>query len=410
MKVAVIGSGILGMKMAMKLHELEAAVTLFSKSDELGGKLSRMALFNPDYLLSTGTVKTFQEEELIVLAEKLEKSIPVKRVEVLRVNKRFLSPDEKIEGRSRLADLFRVVYRVDPSKLVESQKEENPELYKNFDPEMMKSLGEQMEAFEDFDLVVDATGKMENSKRMGPGGTAALNEIGLSHNENLFYGWESAELFKELPKGHILIAGEDEASAIAVLRLKQWLKEAGNSLTLLCEKDHPFRNLSSGVKEELDHFMGEEESAFVKKMEEYREKVFAWRELEEYEKAKIPMPTEPKPPFDVQVNAYITSVDKLIDKDGWFLTVESPEFKGQESLRTVRADAILVLKGFKKKTALSEDLQTDYNFSKSNSTDLSGLHPEPGFYSLESDELTQGLNKVEPIIENMLSFFSRIED
>lgn len=410
MKIAVIGGGIMGMEMAMKLHELEASVTLFNKSEELGGKILSMSKLDSDFVLDSKKIEAFQNENLIPLIERVKGHIPIKNVEVLKVAKRFLAPDEKIEGRSRLADMFRVVYKVDPAKLVESQKEENPELYKNFDAEMMKSLGEQMESFEDFDLVVDATGPMSVVKKMGPGGTTALNELGLCKDGNVFYGWDCLNLLSDLPKGQIIIVGEGEASALFVLRLKEWIKEAGNSLSLICEKAHPFENLSADVKQRLDHFMGAEEALFVEKMEEHRKEVFAWRELEEYEKAKIPMPTEPAPPFDIQVNSYITAVDRLLDKEGWFLSVESPDFKGHESLKTLKADAILVLKGFNKDTTLSEHLQTDYNFSKTTSSRSDGIHPEPGFYSLESMNLENGRSKFQPIIDNMLSFFTRIED
>lgn len=390
---------------------MEAAVTLFSKSGKLGGKLARMAEHDPEYLLGSGTVSSYYSEKIAPLAESLKTSIPVKNVEVLRVNKRFLAPEEIIEGRSRLADLFRVVYRVDPTEMVKSQKEENPELYQNFDEAMMKSLGEEMEAFEDFDMVVDASGIMDNPLHLGPGGAPALNEKGLSSKGHVYYGWECTEFFKELPEtGHVVISGHDEPAALAVLELKDWLKESGHRLSLVCETAHPFKNLTEGTQKKIDLFMGAEEAAFIKKMEAYREKLFAWRELEDYIKAKTPQPAEPRPPFDVLVNSYVTSVDRLMDKEGWFLTVESPAFKGEESLKTLKADVVLGLKGFKKQTSLSEDLQTHYNFSKTNSAGPDGLHPEPGFYTLGGSDLESGLEQVGPIIDNMLSFFSKVEN
>lgn len=387
---------------------MEAAVTLFSKSGNLGGKVRRMGSFDPSYSLGSQTAKEFNETYLNELSEKLVGSIPIKEVEVLRVHKRFLHPEEKPQNTSRLIDLFRVVYKVDPSKLVEQQKGDNPEAFQNFDENMLKSLEGHMESFEDFDMVVDARGTGESPLKLGPGGSPALNENLLKEKGHIYYGWEAAEFLNGNPgNGHMVIGGEGEPAALAVLRLKDWIIESGNNLTLVCEKDHPFKNLSPDVQSKIDEFMGEQENIFMKKMEEYREKLFSWRELEDYIKAKTPMPAEPRPPFDVLIETYITSVDRLLDAEGWFLTCESP---GNEQIKTLKADTILALKGYRKETSLSEDLQTDYNYSRMSASNPVGIHPEPGFYTLGAHDYETGHSKIEPIIENMLSFFTKVED
>ncbi len=407
MKVAVIGGGVLGMEMARRLHEMEAAVTLFTKSGKLGGKLARMASYEPEFHIGSASAAQYIEEKIRPLEESLRSSIPIKEVEVLRVNKRFLAPEEHVEGRSRLSDLFRVIYRVDPTELIKTQQVENPELYKNFDEEMLKSLGEELEAFEDFDMVVDASGVMENPNHLGPGGVPALNELGLSKKGKSFYGWDFIEGLKSnLDKKNIVIAGFDEAAALAVLELKNWLGNRSNILTLVCEKNRPFENLSNSTKVKFESFMNEAEAGFTKEMEEYREKVFAWRELDEHIKAKTPMPTEPRPPFEILLSSYITSIDCLVDQEGWFLTVENKE----ENLRTLKADIVLSLKGFKKGRSLSEGLQTHYNFGMTNPVNDDGIHPEAGFYTLIGSDIEMGISKIDPIIENMLSFFSKVEN
>tara|TARA_Y100000590_G_scaffold281237_1_gene316100 strand:- start:129269 stop:130492 length:1224 start_codon:yes stop_codon:yes gene_type:complete len=407
MKVAVIGGGVLGMEMARRLHEMEAAVTLFTKSGNLGGKLSRMASYEPEFLLGSASAAQYIEEKIKPLEASLRSSIPVKEAEVLRVNKRFLGPEEEVEGRTRLSDLFRVIYRVDPTELIKSQQEENPELYKNFDEQMLKSLGEELEAFEDFDMVVDASGIMENPNYLGPGGVPALNELGLSKKGKAFYGWDAVEgLRNNLDKKNIVIAGFDEAAALAVLELREWLSKGSHILTLVCEKGRPFENLSSNTQKKFETFMNAAEAGFTKKMETYREKVFAWRELDEHVKAKTPMPAEPRPPFEILLNSYITSIDCLVDQEGWFLTVENKE----ESLRTLKADVVLSLKGFKKSSVLSQGLQTHYNFGMTSTVNADGMHPEAGFYTLLGDDIESGISKIDPIIENMLGFFSKVEN
>ena len=189
MKVAVLGGGVLAMEMARALNELEAAVTLFSDSDEL------------------------------------KALVPVKEAKVLRVSKRFLGPTDSLEKRSRLADLFRVTYQVDPKKLIESQKEDNPELYKQFDEKMLQSLGKELESFEDFDLVVDAS---ENKipLMLGPGGSPALNELSLKDEGPLFYGEDCFDFLKESPsKSNLVLNGEGDDMARALLSLKEWIRE-----------------------------------------------------------------------------------------------------------------------------------------------------------------------------------------
>ncbi|MFT6068179.1 MAG: hypothetical protein ACJAT2_003755 [Bacteriovoracaceae bacterium] len=375
MKVAVLGGGALAMEMARALNDLEAAVTLFSDSDELKG------------------------------------IVPIKSAKVLRVTKRFLGPEDELENRSRLADLFRVTYQIDPKKLIESQQIDNPELYKQFDEQMMKSLGKELESFEDFDLVVDAS---ENKipLMLGPGGSPALNELSLKDEGPLFYGKDCFEFLKSQPsKPHLVLSGEGDEMAQALLSLKEWTKQSGNDLTLVTDKKLPFEGLSSELSKEIDSFIQDEETNFTQKMEAYRDEVFKWRELEDYMKAKVPMPTEPKPPFEILLNSYITSIDKLIDNDGWYLTVESPDFKSGDAkveLRTLKADNILVLKGYKRDLSLCEHLQTEYNKKKNNSLNPNGFHSEPGFYTLCAENLEDGKSKIKEIISNMLSFFSRV--
>jgi hypothetical protein len=377
MKVAVLGGGALAMEMARALNELEAAVTLFSESAEL-----------------MGTVLT-------------------KNAKVLRVTKRFLGPNDALENRSRLADLFRVTYQVDPKKLIESQKQDNPELYKQFDDQMLKSLSRELESFEDFDLVVDAS---ENKipLMLGPGGSPALNELSLKDEGPLFYGSDCFDFLKSKPsKPHLILNGEGDDMARALLGLKEWIRERGNDLTLVTEKKLPFEGLSNNLKKEVDTFIQEEEINFTLTMEAYRDEVFKWRELEDYIKAKKPMPAEPKPPFDILLNSYITSIDKLIDNDGWYLTVESPDFEIGDAtveLRTLKADNILVLKGYKRDLSLCENLQTEYNKKRDNSLDQNGFHSEPGFYTLCAKDVKEGQDKIKGIIENMLSFFSRVNN
>ena len=74
---------------------------------------------------------------------------------VERVHKRFLSLDEEVPGKSRLQDLFRVIFSNDPKNSILTQVESNPELFEKLGEEVLNSLNEAVESFEDFDLVID---------------------------------------------------------------------------------------------------------------------------------------------------------------------------------------------------------------------------------------------------------------
>ncbi len=171
MKLAIIGSGPTAIMSAVHFHKLGAEVILFQKSP-LGGGIPFSLLHFPDLDL-----KRFWENEITPMIEYIEEEKLSLKGEVLRVHKRFLQDDEELEsGRSRMTDLFRVVYSVNPADSILKQVEENPEIFKQLGPEVLKSLHIPVESFIDFDLVIEATGAGKHLRMMGPGGVFALNE------------------------------------------------------------------------------------------------------------------------------------------------------------------------------------------------------------------------------------------
>jgi hypothetical protein len=211
MKIAIIGGGPLGMEMSLDLLNLGAEVSLFSLC--LGGKIKEMVRHCPNLSMEVSWQNLLSEHGQNLLnnidkkfLEKIDRGkIPTlleywnsylaplmaspciknifKKGEVKRVHKRFLAIEEDVPQRSRLHDLFRVVYLMTPDK--ESFNEH--QLGGTLGEDVLTSLHEPLENFEDFDIVIDATGVLENPSPMGAS-SFALNENLDSLKERVFYG------------------------------------------------------------------------------------------------------------------------------------------------------------------------------------------------------------------------------
>ena len=176
MKIAVLGSGPLALEAALHFDQLGASVTIFANND-LGGMVTRVSQFAPetsfedDWISLTSkvgrdsvslnkdlklvpSVGEYYEDYLASLIKKGSPNIVVKPGLVQRVHKRFLSIDEQIPGKSRLGDLFRVVFTTDPETSILKQVESNPELFEKLGSDVIESLNESVESFDDFDLVL----------------------------------------------------------------------------------------------------------------------------------------------------------------------------------------------------------------------------------------------------------------
>jgi hypothetical protein len=85
----------------------------------------------------------------------------------------------------------------------------------------------------------------------------------------------------------------------------------------------------------------------------------------------------------------VTSVDRLLDKNEVFVTIESPDFRKNKSetieLKTLAVDAVLVSQGYFPHSILKQGMK----------------EIEPGYYQMDSIDL---LNDIE---SNILSFFQK---
>lgn len=418
MKVAIIGSGPLAIELALKLYIEEASVTLFTKGD-LGGSIRKLTPYLGDYILGESFLNITTEEGRRILAKDLPDSIPtlasywekylsplsqkpeilnlVKKGEVLRVKKCSFSPNED----KRLRDLFRVFYSVNPQDTILKSIEENSTVFENLGKEVLDSLNEKMEFFEDFDLVVDARGVLFNPLPMGSSHGEALNEEVLSKKGLVFYGlsgFENLEKIKNDAKT-ILIVGSGETAAAYLILLKEWFfSHPDRKLILVTKEKTPFENLKGFFKEIKEEY--------EKRVEIFQAEINKWKDLEDYIKAKVPKPTEPIKRFEILTESTISSLDRLLDKSNLFVTIES----GQE-VRTIALDAILVATGYQIETSIFKGLHMDFDYGEK--TSKSFTHVEPGIYSLgpiikeKRYNLKDGLEQIPLILENMFTFFSK---
>ena len=326
--------------------------------------------------------KRYLENEITPLIEYIEENTLALKGEVLRVHKRFLNDDEEIEnGHSRLLDLFRVVYAVNPSEAILKQVEENPEVFKQLGEQVLASLHNPVESFIDFDLVIEATGGAKKMRLMGPSGVAAINELNLKNQAPFYYEKEIFSKFKIADQKTIILVGEGPYSELALMKLTNWLFQ---------KPDHRLywiRHSTSDVS--ALHLQKVSEKEFLKETKNFEEKIRQWRELDDFIKVKTPAPPEPMKKLMIYSGFNITSVDKLLDQPGVFITIESPDFRKNKSadtdLKTFSADAVLISQGFFNKSILKDGMREH----------------EPGYYELDD------LYKIPEIEKDILNYFSK---
>jgi hypothetical protein len=314
------------------------------------------------------------------------------------VHKRFLHKSESIEDRSRLHDLFRVIYSVNPKDSILAQVAENQEIFNQLGEDVLKSLHQPVESFEDFDLVIEATGRGRAPCHMGAAHVPALNELNLKGNAPLFYEKNIFTDFSFEGKNHVIVIGDSESSILTLLKAQRWLySQKENSLTWITHSPvgrsfhHPWFN------RELHHVLLGAEELFENEKIHFEEKMREWRDLEDYMKAKVAKPVEPEPKIKIFQGYNVTSVDKLLDRQQVFVTIESPDFRSYASvskdLKTLAADAILVCNGIEIDSAIAKGMAVD----------------EPGYFKLEAASAEEGRVKIASIEKKILTYFSRAD-
>lgn len=447
MKIAILGSGPLGLEAALHFENLGAQVTIFA-NNEIGGMVRRVNEFAPETSLEHSwsevttelgrsavnfsealeevpSVGDYFENYLVPLVKKGNSNIVIKPGQIQRVHKRFLSMDEEVPGKSRLHDLFRVVFSTDPETSILKQVESNPEVFEKLGEEVLSSLNESVESFDDFDLVVDATGVFSNSNPLGPSRSLALNENRIKDSSNIFYGRECFKNFKEVTNSskNIVLVGTGSLSALLLCELDLWLEEdKSRTVTLVTTELRPYEKLlESNDANTLSLLSVDVLKKYYAKLEEdrrqYEKDLFAWRDLEAHVKVKTPEPKTPVSQLNIVTSSNVTALDKLLDQNGLYVTLESHSFRksateSEEFISTVACEAIFVCTGHSKTSAIHHGLRVDVDNLSSLAQESSGSHSEPGYFTLGStvdrkSSLKRGLTQIPEIEKEIMKFFSR---
>lgn len=401
MKLAIIGSGPVAILCAHYFDQIGAEVVLFQKN-ALGGNVRFLLGHFPEMTVcfedKTKSIKEFWEQDLTEMISALEARELTKAGEVLRVHKRFLHPGESIAEKSRLHDLFRVIYSVNPKEAILKQLEENPDMFKQLGEQVVKSLHAPVESFEDFDIVIEAGGRGYPALPMGPSNAWALNENNIKEVASLFYEKDIFEGLELEGKNNLILVGNDDSAVLALLKTKEWLfSKASRSLTWITSTPARSKKLNPWLDKAINELLDYSQEQFDKAKDEFEKKMHEWRDLEDYVKVKIPKPIEPIAKINIFQGYDVTSVDRLLDREGVFATFESPDFReyanAVNDLKTLPADAILIACGVEKESAIPRGIKVD----------------EPGYYRLDVTDLNEALEAIKSIEQKILSFFSRAQ-
>ena len=414
MKIAVIGNGPFGLELAIDFINEGADVRVIGDglpSSKIK-KLSEFLEWNPQNYLRGETLSLLNiKKEEIKTAKDLWNKYYLKIIEflgqrnvfynrkVLRVQKRFLDPNESIPNHSRLYDLFRVVYSLDPSGLVEGQIEENPDMKDKLPTDILASLKNSIESFQDFDLVFDTRGPFQKPHYMGASFLPALNELSFGEKEGLFYG--GSALKNEMGEEKtITLVGSEESALLIVLKLKDWLKKEGTVLNIVTTENSAFKEVLNSPKvldshkELLKGTIKKYLNDWRSQCEEVEKAIKEWRELPDHEKVKISQPQFPEPKLRIYEGYSVTSIDKLLDREGLFLTLEIPEWRSSEKkeMLTLQQDKVYVCRGF-------ETIAPEFE-------------SEPGYFSILSEstdlfDASGGLSQIPLIKSDVFKYFSR---
>lgn len=398
MKIAIIGSGPIAILTAFHFDQLGADVVLFQRAP-LGGNLNLLKSVYPQYKIQyqnqSWELEKFYKEVLVAQGLELEKYNLTKHGDVLRVHKRFLHPTESIPNRSRMHDLFRVIYSTNPKESILKQLEENPEMFEKLGKDVIESLHKPVESFADFDIIIEASGAGSIPNPMGAGLSLALNENNLKDCGLIFYEKEIFEKLNLEKQKSITLIGENESAFLSLLKLKDWLlADKTRELHWVTYKETN-ENSFGQFKEEVGAFFSTIKSEFEKSKEVFEANIRKWRDLEDYEKVKVPKPVEPKAQITIHEGYDVTSIDKLLDREELYITIESPDFrvhalKGNDII-TLASDNVLVCRGHQKLNLAQGSL----------------LDKEAGYYKIELNDLNSVEEKILEVQNDILKYFSK---
>lgn len=398
MKIAIIGNGPQALLTSNYFIDLGAEVKLFYENQNLEAQLEALDIYSNKYEV---LLNKFKEQGL------------VKSAKVLRVQKRILRPGVlPVQGKSRLADLFRVVYRMRISEDFVDASNENAQIYEKLGSDVVNSLKDAIESYEDFDIVINATAGNYSPLPMGAGNSFAINELAVAAKTPIYYGLDKLSISnEELEKANIVTMVGDDYSNLMILKkiLKVFKTKANYRINLITDSVNPFiDNTADEFKNllvDFDNLLNFNQEEFDHGVKCFSEKIMEWKNLEDYIRVKVPKPAEPVSRLSIYNGAVVSSVDKLLDQDGVFLTMEGSELIGtREILKTLSSDLILVGNGFRSIDEFEDSLYLKIEDEKA------ALSSEPGYYRIREFDFKKVDASCLEIENDLMKFFSKAEE
>jgi len=279
-------------------------------------------------------------------------AFPIIAANSIQVQKRYLESNEIIfyqgRERDRFYDLFRVIFSRTPEQLDEAAKEKIAQM----DQSLIDSLQGEIESFNDFDIVIitDENQLAVNTGRKFIGERYFSDSDKILRNQGALKKLESLDSDETLT--NLVLTGELSKLREVVPKVRDWLfKKNENTLFLLSNN----KDLDSSFGEDLKSAL---ESDFKVKQDEFYKKLEQWKAEPDYIRAKLPRPQEPREKVFLFEGFSIMAVDRLIDNDQVFLSIEKPHFrtvdKEQDELKTIACDLVLQFRDEQEKIEIKE--------------------------------------------------------
>ncbi|MBI2519790.1 MAG: hypothetical protein HYV97_05220 [Bdellovibrio sp.] len=399
MKIAIVGTGLLGMQAALFFHSLECHVVLLGAEEEhpLGGELARIGALHPDLLSNLSMQelmlpdenKTYSQSKLTYreiaelcknLGRTCEELGLLVRSHVTLIRKCTLTHTGPLMGDARMRDLFRIHYR-----------------------------RTSYESFMDVDAVIDARGP-GRACGLSLDGARALGESEIKSCK-LLYGLPTPEQWQkiehDLPTSpdpiRVVICGTGLTSACLFLKWAQVLKNSPKaiSLTVLSGEEKFYGQLKqdenySYLLHHLEAAINWGHETYQNHYTKYLQELKDWEKLEDYIQAKVNKPVPPRFQIEFIGDAHIQAIDAPVDRKDLFITYDRVRWDNGE----------LINKG-------PFTIGADYVFSANRRCPYQDcsvilLPNEPGFYHLRATpSLINGLLNIELIKRDLLRFFHR---
>lgn len=363
MKVAVIGDGPFALSQALKIEEIGGTSIWFDTNPNAFDYLSTLTAN------STKNLSELKNERARLISDKRYYN-----EQLIRVTKRFLFPNEQIKNHSRFNDLFRVVIN---KKTSENLLKEGMKV----SPEILSSLKEELEIYFDFDVVLDCSSGIHPYQYLCEK-SPAIGELALQKNPQLVYGYDILnQEFKEALE--VAVVGANPLTIDFLLQNTEMIKDSNKLLFWVAHQEDPVAELMSIASDEQKNKLADLFESMERDYQEakdlYQTKYQEWQLLEDYMKAKIAEPAYPIPGIVIFAGHTTTIINKLVDQDKLFLSIEKPEFREAKqqkensdlASKTLSLDRVYIASQFSRNTAIYNSL---------NISDRPGLQEEPGMF------------------------------